>query len=113
MIPEFITAKPATNRNAAETQPVPDTNSADPLQNEAAFQKALHERTSEQPAEQQAVSANNVRPEESSRPTSPQTSNESSRETFLRTRQVLPGMRSQAARPAPRIRPRLKHHALT
>lgn len=80
MIPEFITAKPATNRKSTDAPPVPDSNSADQLQNKAAFQKALHERTSERPAEQQAVPSNDVRPEESRQPTSRQTSNESSHE---------------------------------
>lgn len=80
MIPEFITAKPATNRKSTDAPSVPDSNSADQLQNKAAFQKALHERTSERPAEQQAVPSNDVRPEESRQPTSRQTSNESSHE---------------------------------
>ena len=80
MIPEFITAKPATNPKSTDAPSVPDSNSADQLQNKAAFQKALHERTSERPAEQQVVPSNDVRPEESRQPTSRQTSNESSHE---------------------------------
>jgi len=72
MIPEFITAKPATNRNAADALSTPDSNSIDQVQNRAAFQKALHERT----ADQQAAAADDVRPEESRQSTPARTSTE-------------------------------------
>ena len=79
MIPEFITAKPSTNRNAADAPSVPDTNSADQTKNRAAFQKALHEQTSERPAEQHDSTADDVRPEESHQSTPPRSSNDKSR----------------------------------
>lgn len=78
MIPEFITAKPSTNRNATDAPSVPDPNSADQTKNRAAFQKALHERTSERPAEQQDSTANKIQPEESHQSTPPRASNETS-----------------------------------
>jgi hypothetical protein len=80
MIPEFITAKPSTNRNASDALSAPDTTSADQLQNKAAFQKALHERTSERPADQSASSADEVRPEKLRQPTPPQRTNEAGRQ---------------------------------
>lgn len=84
MIPEFFTAKPATNRNAADAPPVPDTNSANQSQNKAAFQKALHERTSERPADQQAASADDVRPEESRQSSPPGRTSEDGRQIVSR-----------------------------
>lgn len=76
MIPEFITAKPAPNRNAADAPSTRDTNSADQLQNRAAFQKSLHERTADQPT---AAAADDVRPERLRQPTPARTTNEAGR----------------------------------
>jgi hypothetical protein len=53
MIPEFITAKPATNLNASEAPSVAAEHFADQLLSKDAFQKALQEQTSEPQAEQQ------------------------------------------------------------
>lgn len=93
MIPEFITAKPTTNRNASETPSVAAEHSADRLLNKDAFQKALQEQTSEGQSEQQTSrsgdrrqipAADESRPESTSRLTPDRTAADTDGSNSLR-----------------------------
>jgi len=79
MIPEFLTAKPTTNRNASEVPVGPEGNSSNQLPNQDTFQKALQEQTEQRNSATVTTRSDSVtdkvRPESTSQKTPSENSN--------------------------------------
>lgn len=54
MIPDFLTAKPSTNQNAADAPAIPDSKSTEQFKDNGAFQKALRKESSDRSAAQRS-----------------------------------------------------------